>query len=162
MSKDKFPVTQAIRFLRDNKCEFEPKLYEYVEHGGTRHSSKELGVDEHSVIKTIIVENENKEPMVVLMHGDREISLKKLARDLDFKLLKPCDPDTANKHTGYLVGGTSPFGTKRRMNVYMEKTIADLDMIYINGGKRGFLVAIKPAELIRALKPTSVEVATDK
>lgn len=158
MSKDKFPVTQAIRFLRDNKCDFEPQLYEYVEHGGTKQSSKELGVPEHSVIKTIIVENENKEPMVVLMHGDKEISLKKLARDLDMKIIHPCEPNTANRHTGYLVGGTSPFGTKRHMQVYMEKTIADLDRIYINGGKRGFLVSIVPAELIRVLSPVLVEV----
>lgn len=160
MSKEKFPVTQAVRVLRDNKCEFEPHLYEYEEKGGTKHSSKELGVDEHCVIKTIIVEDENRMPYVVLMHGDFEISLKQLARDINVKLLKPCDPDTANKHTGYLVGGTSPFGTKRKMTVYMEKTIADLDKIYINGGKRGFLVCITPAEVVKVLKPVLVNVAT--
>jgi Cys-tRNA(Pro) deacylase len=162
MSKDKFPVTQAIRVLRDNKAKFEPHLYDYVEKGGTKHSSEELGVDMHMVIKTIILEDESRTPIVVLMHGDKEISLKQLARDINAKTLKPCDPDTANKHTGYLVGGTSPFGTKRTMKVYIEKTIKDLPEIYINGGKRGFLVSIDPAEVVRILKPTEVEVAIDK
>ncbi|WP_303850709.1 Cys-tRNA(Pro) deacylase [Seleniivibrio woodruffii] len=162
MSKEKFPVTQAVRVLRDNKAEFEPHLYEYVEKGGTKHSSAALGADIHTVIKTIILEDETKTPIVVLMHGDREISLKKLARDINVKVLKPCEPDTANKHTGYLVGGTSPFGTKRAMKVYMEKTIADLPRIYINGGKRGFLVNIATSDMMRILKPEEVEVAIDK
>jgi len=162
MSKDKFPVTQAIRVLRDNKADFEPHLYDYVEKGGTKHSSEALGVDMHMVIKTIILEDETKTPIVVLMHGDKEISLKKLARDISVKTLKPCEPDTANRHTGYLVGGTSPFGTKRAMKVYMEKTIAALPEIYINGGKRGFLVSISPAVVTKILKPVEVEVAIDK
>lgn len=161
MAKEKYPITQAVRVLRDNKCSFEPCLYEYEEKGGTKHSSRELGADEHEVIKTIIVEDESKTPYVVLMHGDKEISLKQLARDINVKLLKPCDPDTANKHTGYLVGGTSPFGTKRKMRVFMEKTITDLENIYINGGKRGFLVKISPAEAVRVLNPELVNVATD-
>ncbi len=162
MSKEKFPVTQAIRVLRDNKAEFEPHLYDYVEKGGTKHSSEALGADIHTVIKTIILEDETRTPIVVLMHGDKDISLKKLARDINAKTLKPCEPDTANKHTGYLVGGTSPFGTKRVMKVYMEKTIADLPRIYINGGKRGFLVNIATADMVRILKPFEVEVAIDK
>ncbi|TCK59497.1 Cys-tRNA(Pro) deacylase [Seleniivibrio woodruffii] len=162
MSKEKYPVTQAVRVLRDNKAEFEPHLYDYVEKGGTKHSSESLGADIHTVIKTIILEDDTKTPIVVLMHGDKEISLKKLARDINVKTLKPCEPDTANRHTGYLVGGTSPFGTKRAMKVYMEKTIADLPRIFINGGKRGFLVNIAVSEVIRILKPVEVEVAIDK
>ena len=161
MAKEKYPVTQAVRVLRDNKCGFDPHLYEYEEKGGTKHSSRELGADEHEVIKTIIVEDESKIPYVVLMHGDKEISLKQLARDINVKLLKPCDPETANRHTGYLVGGTSPFGTKRKMRVFMETTIAALEKIYINGGKRGFLVKMAPADVIRVLKPELVNVATD-
>lgn len=162
MAKDKFPVTPAVRELRKHKADFEPHLYDYVEKGGVRHSSESLGLDPYMVIKTIILEDENAVPCVVLMHGDKDISTKNLARTIGVKALKPCDPDVANKHTGYLVGGTSPFGTRKTMKVYMEETIAELPEICINGGKRGFLVKIKPADLVRILKPVTVNVAIDK
>lgn len=158
MTKEKIPVTPAIRLLRKEKADFSGHLYEYEEHGGTRVSARELGVDEHSVIKTLIMEDENKNPLIVLMHGDRQVSTKNLARHLGVKTISPCTPDIANKHTGYLVGGTSPFGTRKRMPVYMEETISDLPTIYINGGKRGFLVAMDPQEVVRILKPTMVKV----
>ena len=158
MAKSKFPVTPAIRVLRDAQAEFTEYLYTYVEKGGTAVSSKELGVDEHYMIKTIVLEDENKNPLICLMHGDAEISTKQLARTLGVKCITPCTPDTANKHTGYLVGGTSPFGTRKKMPIYMESTIHDLPIIYINGGKRGFLVSIDPGEVIRILKPTMVNV----
>ncbi len=158
MSKDKAPVTPAIRFLKQNKAEYTDQLYPYEEHGGTAASARYLQVDEHLVIKTIILEDENKNPMVVLMHGDKEISTKNLARLLNCKSITPCKPEIANKHTGYLVGGTSPFGTRKKMPIYMEETIADLPVIYINGGKRGYLVAIKPQEVIRMLHPVLVQV----
>ncbi len=158
MAKEKTPVTPAIRFLKQNKAEYTDQLYPYEEHGGTAASAKYLQVDEHLVIKTIILEDENKNPMVVLMHGDKEISTKNLARLLNCKSITPCKPEIANKHTGYLVGGTSPFGTRKKMPVYMEETIAELPIIYINGGKRGYLVAIKPQEVIRMLQPVLVQV----
>ena len=122
-------------------------------------SSRELGVDEHIVIKTLVMEDERKQPLIVLMHGDREVSTKKLARQADRKTVAPCAPDVAQKHTGYLVGGTSPFGTRKPLPVYMERSIADLDRIYINGGRRGFLIALVPADLIRVLSPTLVDVS---
>jgi len=162
MAKDKFPVTPAIRVLRKHKAYFEPFLYDYVEKGGAMHSSEVLGADPYAVIKTIILENDKSEPCVVLMHGDKDISTKNLARETGVKSYKPCDPDTANKHTGYLVGGTSPFGTRKKMPVYMENTITELSEIYINGGKRGFLVKMKIADLINILKPVTVNVAIDK
>lgn len=151
-------MTLAIRELLDNKVEFTPHLFPYEEKGGTAHSSKTLGVPEHNVIKTLIMENENKEPLIVLMHGDLQVSTKNLARTLGFKSISPCKPEVADKHSGYQVGGTSPFGTKRKMPVYLEKTIQDLELIYINGGKRGYLVSISPKEIIRLLHPTLVEV----
>jgi len=162
MAKEKFPVTPAVRELRRLKIDFDPFLYDYVEKGGVKHSSQELGEDPHIIIKTIVLENETGEPCVVLMHGDKEISLKNLARDMGVKTMRPCEPDTAGKHTGYLVGGTSPFGTRKKMKIYMEKTIADLDSIFINGGKRGFLVGMKSSELVRGLEPVPVNVAIDK
>jgi Cys-tRNA(Pro) deacylase len=158
MAKDKSPVTQAVRMLRAEKVEFSDHPYTYEEKGGTAVSAKELGVEEHAVIKTLIMEDEQKRPLVILMHGDRQVSTKELARITGVKQITPCLPDTANKHTGYMVGGTSPFGTKRQMPVYMEETIAGLEKIYINGGKRGYLVGITPAELIRVLKPVTVKV----
>ena len=120
-------------------------------------SSRELGVDEHIVIKTLVMEDERKQPLIVLMHGDREVSTKNLARQADRKTVTPCAPDAAQKHTGYLVGGTSPFGTRKPLPVYMERSIAALDRIYINGGRRGFLIALAPADLIRVLSPTLVD-----
>jgi Cys-tRNA(Pro) deacylase len=159
MAKTDYPVTQAVRFLRDKKITFEPRLYDYEEKGGTRRSSEQLGVDEHSVVKTLVMEDESRNAFIILMHGDCEVSTKQLARLLGVKSVRPCDVNAAQRHTGYLVGGTSPFGTKTKLPVYAEKTIFDLPKIYINGGKRGFLVAINPQDLRPALNATEVEVA---
>lgn len=153
------PVTTAIRALRAANAAFEPSLYDYVEHGGTRHSAECLGVDEHVIVKTIVMETEAKKPFIVLMHGDREISAKQMARLLGVKAVAPCTPDTASRHTGYLVGGTSPFGTRKPLPVYAEATLFDLPHIYINGGRRGLLVKLEPQTLDRILHPTRVSVA---
>jgi Cys-tRNA(Pro) deacylase len=158
MAKEKPPVTAAVRFLRSEKVDFTDHIYAYEEKGGTSASSRELGVDEHSVIKTLVMEDETGQPLIILMHGDRQVSTKELARIMGVKQISPCPPDIAQKHTGYLVGGTSPFGTRRRMPVQMEESIANLEYIYINGGKRGYLVGMKPSELIRVLKPVLVTV----
>lgn len=157
-----YPVTPAVRFLREKRVEFEPHLYDYVERGGTHHSAEALGVDEHTVVKTLVMETDEKKPLVVLMHGDREVSTKQLARRLGVKSVHPCDFAQAQKHTGYLVGGTSPFGTRTRLPVYVERTIFDLPEIYINGGKRGFLVSIDPKVLRDVLPAEEVEVAIEK
>ena len=152
-------ATPAIHFLRQHGVAFSEHEYRYEERGGTAVSSRELGVPEHVVIKTLIMEDEQKQPLTVLMHGDQEVSTKNLARQIGCKTVTPCAPDVAQKHTGYLVGGTSPFGTRKPMPVYLEGSIADLDRIYINGGRRGFLIALAPAELIRVLSPTLVDVS---
>jgi Cys-tRNA(Pro) deacylase len=154
-----YPVTPAVRLLREKKVVFEPHLYDYEERGGTRHSAEALGVDEHAVVKTLVMETEARKPLVVLMHGDREVSTKQLARTIGAKSVHPCDPSAAQKHTGYLVGGTSPFGTRARLPVYAERTIFELPVIYINGGKRGFLVSIDPKVLREVLPVEEVEVA---
>lgn len=159
---DKAPVTNAIRVLREHGVAFTEHLYAYEERGGTAASAAALGVPEHDVIKTLVMEDERKQPLVVLMHGDREVSTKNLARVLGKKSIEPCKPEVANKHSGYVVGGTSPFGTKRVMPVYMEASIEALARIYVNGGKRGFLVAMAPSELVRVLAPVRVNVATGK
>jgi Cys-tRNA(Pro) deacylase len=156
-----YPITPAVRFLREKKVEFIPHLYDYVERGGTRESAKQLGVDEHAVVKTLVFETSEKKPLIVLMHGDREVSTKNLARFLNVKAVAPATPEKASKLTGYLVGGTSPFGTKTRMPVYAETTIFDLGKIYINGGKRGFLVEIDPKILKTVLQVEEIEVATN-
>ena len=153
------PETQATKFLREHAVSYTPRLYAYEEHGGTKVSARELGVDEHAVIKTLVMEDETAKPLIVLMHGDCKVSTKELARQAGCKKIEPCQPDVANRHTGFLVGGTSPFGTKRRMPVYLEKSILDLPLIYINGGRRGFLVGITPQALVQALSPQLVEVA---
>ena len=153
------PETQATKFLREHAVSYTPHLYAYEEHGGTKVSARELGVDEHAVIKTLVMEDETAKPLIVLMHGDCKVSTKELARQAGCKKIEPCQPDVANRHTGFLVGGTSPFGTKRRMPVYLEKSILDLPLIYINGGRRGFLVGITPQALMQALSPQLVEVA---
>ena len=158
----KFPVTLAIRALRAAKVSFEPHTYTWEAHGGTEHSSAALGVDEHRVIKTLIFEDDQKQPLCVLMHGDREVSAKQLARLLGKRSVAPCRPEVADRHSGYQVGGTSPFGLKRAMPVYMERTILDSSPIYINGGARGFLIAIDPHEAVRVLSPTLVDVAVEK
>jgi len=159
MSQKDYPKTNAIRCLLDHGIEFEPVFYKYEEHGGTRVSSRELGVDEHTVVKTLVMETDAKDPLIVLMHGDCEVSTKGLARILGVKSVSPCDPKVANRHSGYMVGGTSPFGTKRRMPTYCEASILELDKIYINGGARGFLVRIDPRDIRKALEVTEVQVA---
>lgn len=159
MSKEKAPVTQAIRLLRQHQVSYSEHLYKYEEKGGTRVSARELGVDEHCVIKTLIMEDEQKKPLIVLMHGDREVGTGMLAKQAGVKKISPCDAKTADKHSGYQVGGTSPFGTRASMPVYMEASIAELDKIYINGGKRGFLLGLSPQEVIRVLQPVLVQAA---
>jgi len=150
----------AVRALRAGKVAFEPHLYAWQAHGGTAASAAALGVDEHAVIKTLIFEDDAKAPLCILMHGDREVSAKQLARVIGAKTTAPCAPEVADRHSGYQVGGTSPFGLRRAMPIYMERSIAELPVIYINGGARGFLVAIDPRELVRVLAPTLVDVAT--
>lgn len=156
---DEYPITQAIRVLRAENVTFTPHIYEYVEHGGTAVSAASLGVNEHSVIKTIVLEDDKKQPLICLQHGDKEVSTKNLARAIGRKTVTPCSPETASRHTGYLVGGTSPFGTRKAIPVFLERSIAELPSIYINGGKRGFLVGISPSEIVRVLRPTLVDAA---
>jgi Cys-tRNA(Pro) deacylase len=155
----KAPSTPAIRLLKDRQVPFTEHLYRYEEHGGTKVCAREFQVDEHCVIKTLVMEDENAKPLVVLMHGDLEVSTKALARQIGCKTVQICKPDVANKHSGYQVGGTSPFGTRKAMPVYMEKTILELDRILINGGSRGFLVAMDPKDAQRVLNSTLVEVS---
>lgn len=150
----------AIPVLRKHGVVFTEHTYRYEERGGTAVSSRELGVSEHSVIKTLIMEDENKQPLIVLMHGDREVSTKNLARQIGRKTVTTCAPEVAQRHSGYQIGGTSPFGTRKTMPIFMERSIADLERIYINGGRRGFLVSMTPAELIRVLSPVSVDAST--
>ncbi|MFA5072304.1 MAG: Cys-tRNA(Pro) deacylase [Nitrospirota bacterium] len=158
MPKEKLPITQAVRVLRTARVHFTDHPYAYEEHGGTAVSARELNVDEHSVIKTLIMENEKKEPLIVLMHGDLQVSTKELARVIGTKTITPCTPETAFRHTGYLVGGTSPFGTRKPLPVYMEETILALPRIYINGGRRGYLVGMDPKDIVRILKPVMLRV----
>jgi Cys-tRNA(Pro) deacylase len=162
MAKDKIPVTSATRLLKQARIDFTPHLYTYEERGGTTVSARELGVDEHHVIKTLIMENERHQPLIVLMHGDLEVSTKELARVIGVKTISSCNPDTALKHSGYQVGGTSPFATRKQMPVYMETTIAALPLIYVNGGKRGFLISVTPQVVMTLLKPTMVTIGIKK
>jgi len=162
MVKEKTPITQAIRLLKQHRVTFSPHLYNYEDKGGTSVSARELGVDEHQVIKTLVMEDDSRSPLIVLMHGDQEVSTKDLSRSVGVKTITPCNPGIAFKHTGYQVGGTSPFATRKAMPVYMEKTIATLPRIYINGGKRGFLVSMTPQSAIDLLQPTMVEVGIKK
>ena len=159
MARDNLSTTQAIRVLRQHDVRFTDHSYAYEARGGTAVSACELGVDEHAVIKTLIMEDDRKRPLIVLMHGDREVSTKRLARLIGVKQIAPCDPAVADRHSGYQVGGTSPFGTRRAMPVYMERTIADLPRIYVNGGRRGYLVGMSPGDLIRVLEPRLVDAA---
>lgn len=159
MKNEHAPETQATRFLRQHGVAHSTHLYEYEEHGGTRTSARELNVDEHAVVKTLVMEDENGKPLIVLMHGDRKVSTKELARQVGCKKIEPCKPEVANRHTGYLVGGTSPFGTKKPLPVNIERSILDLPLIYINGGRRGFLVGVHPHDIVRVLQPKIVEVA---
>lgn len=158
MAKAKPPVSPAIHELRAHKVEFTDHLYAYEEKGGTAVSARELGVPEHAVVKTLVMEDQDKSPLLVLMHGDLKVSTKELARVIGVKTIAPCSPETANRHTGYMVGGTSPFGTRKKMPVYMEQTILDLPKIYINGGKRGYLVGLAPQDVVKVLAPKMVKV----
>jgi len=146
-----------VRVLREQGVAFTHHPYTYEERGGTEVSAREIGVDEHAVIKTLVMEDDAKRPLVMLMHGDREVSTKNLARALGVKSIAPCEPAVADRHSGYQVGGTSPFGTRRAMPIYMQRTITDLPYLYINGGRRGYLVGMTPAELVRVLAPTPVD-----
>ena len=151
--------TPATEFLAEHGVAYTEHEYEYVERGGTAVSSSSLGVPEHEVVKTLVMEDEDKKPLIVLMHGDRTVSTKDLARQANRKRIEPCKPDVAQRHTGYQIGGTSPFGTRKRLPVFVERSILELPAIYINGGRRGFLVRISPADLVRLLSPTPVDVA---
>jgi Cys-tRNA(Pro) deacylase len=144
--------TPATQFLRKNSIEFSEHIYDYVEHGGTTESAAQLGVSEHAVVKTLVMQNEKAAPLIVLMHGDRMVSTKNLARQIGAKSVEPCKPEVAQRHTGFMVGGTSPFGTKKKMPVYVEQSIMALEKIYINGGKRGYLVSISPV-VLKSLSP---------
>ncbi len=157
--KEHVSETPATAFLKKHGVAYTEHVYEYVEHGGTRASAQALGVDEHHVVKTLVMEDEAKRPLIVLMHGDREVSTKNLARQAGVKRIEPCQPEVAQRHSGYQIGGTSPFGTRKRMPVYVERSILDLPRIYINGGRRGFLVGIDPRALVRVLEVTPVEAA---
>ena len=145
------PETPATKFLKANKVPYSSHLYAYEEHGGTKVSARELNVDEHAVVKTLIFEDEQAKPLIVLMHGDCKVSTKELARQVGCKKIEPCKPEVANRHSGYLVGGTSPFGTRRAMPVYIEETILGLPRILINGGRRGYLVGIDPQVCVQLL-----------
>ena len=159
MAKDRHPATNAVRVLREHGVVFTHHPYDYEERGGTSASARELGVSEHAVIKTLVLEDDAKRPLIVLMHGDREVSTKALARLLGVKTVTICAPTVADRHSGYQVGGTSPFGTRRAMPTYMERGIAALPYLYVNGGRRGYLVGMAPADLIRVLRPIEIEVA---
>ncbi len=150
-------MTTAVRVLVDHNVTFTAHFYDYEEKGGTAVSSRELGVSEHEIVKTLVMETEAKAPLLVLMHGDCQVSTKKLARLLDVKTIAPCDPEVAARHTGYLVGGTSPFGTRKKLPVFVQETILDLEQIYINGGKRGFLLCLSTTALTRVLGATQGE-----
>ena len=157
-----YPITPAIRVLRQHKIKFEAHVFDYVEKGGTKHSAEVLGIEEHAVVKTLIFETNEKKPLIVLMHGDLQVSTKEIARILKVKTVLPVTPEKANKLTGYLVGGTSPFGVKTQMPIYVEKTIFELSQIYINGGKRGFLVSIEPQILRNVMKIEEITVGISK
>ncbi len=160
-TKQRTPETAATRWLRSHGLPFVGHLYDYVEHGGTRESSQQLGVDEHVVVKTLVMEDDKKQPLLVLMHGDLVVSTKELARQAGRRTVEPCKPEVAHRHSGYLVGGTSPFGTKKPMPVFFEASISGLERMFINGGQRGFLVELAPAPALAVLaaKPVSVGIA---
>jgi len=153
--------TPATMFLKANRVAYTEHEYDYVEHGGTEVSSRALGVPEHEVVKTLVMQDENAKPLIVLMHGDRKVSTKNLARQAGVKRVEPCKPEVAQRHSGYQVGGTSPFGTRKKLPVYLERSILALPRIYINGGRRGFLVGLVPTELERTLAPKLVDVALE-
>jgi len=152
-------ITSALRELRKHQVPFTEHEYRYEERGGTRVASRQLSLDEHAIVKTLVMEDDARSPLLVLMHGDREVSTKQLARQTGRKTIAPCEPDAAQRYTGYLVGGTSPFGTRRALPVFVERSILELPAIYINGGRRGLLVRIDPAELTRVLGAVAVDAA---
>ena len=156
-----FPITQAGRYLREKKVEFVPHLYDYIEKGGAKESARQLGVDVHTIVKTLVFETIEQKPLIVLMHGDKEVSTKNLARHLGVKSVEAVTPEKVTKLTGYLVGGTSPFGTKTKMPVYVERTIFALERIYINGGKRGFLMEIEPTVIREIMSIKEIEVGIE-
>lgn len=155
-------MSSAIRVLRQQQVPFSEHAYRYEPRGGTRVSSRELGLDEYHVIKTLVMQDEDRQPLIVLMHGNREVSTKNLARQIGVRGVTPCEPAVAERHTGYQVGGTSPFGTRRTLRVYVERSILDLERVYINGGRRGLLVSLSPQDLVRVLSPVPVDVALDR
>ena len=157
--KEHISETQATQLLRKHQVSFEEHPYPYEEHGGTSVSARELGVPEHDVIKTLVMQDEAAKPLIVLMHGDCKVSTKNLARSIGCKSVEPCKPDVAQRHSGYMIGGTSPFGTKKAMPVYVEQSILDLPRIYINGGRRGFLVSLAPQVLVDLLQAKPVQCA---
>jgi Cys-tRNA(Pro) deacylase len=159
MSKSS-PSTPAVLFLRAAGVAFSEHSYRYEDRGGTAVASRELGVPEHAVVKTLVMEDDARRPLIVLMHGDREVSTKALARQIGARAVAPSKPEVATRHTGYLVGGTSPFATRKPLPVYVERSILELPVIYINGGSRGFLVGVAPADVVRVLDATPVDVAT--
>jgi len=161
MPKEHFPATSAIRVMREKGIAFTLHQYKYEEHGGTEVSARELGVDEHMVIKTLVMEDDRKEPFIILMHGDRHVSTKNMARIISAKSVQPCDPNVAERHTGYKVGGTSPFGTRKSLKIYIESTILDLPRILINAGHRGLLAEMSPLDLAKALSTKTVSASID-
>jgi Cys-tRNA(Pro) deacylase len=155
-------MTPATAFLAEHGVSYSEHFFEYVEHGGTAASSGALGVPEHEVVKTLVMETEKGDPLVVLMHGDRKVSTRELARIAGVKRIFPCKPETAERHSGYLVGGTTPFGTRKKMPVYLERSVLELPRIYINGGRRGYLLGMPPSEIVRVLSPILVDVASEE
>lgn len=156
---DHVPETPATKFLQAHRIAHSNHLYDYEEQGGTRVSARELNIDEHAIVKTLVMEDEAKKALIVLMHGDRRVSTKELARQIGAKHVESCAAETAQRHTGYLVGGTSPFGIKKALPIFVEKTILNLPLVYINGGRRGYLVGVHPHDLMHVLKPTLVQCA---
>jgi Cys-tRNA(Pro) deacylase len=159
MAKENIPSTPAILALKKNGVDFKLHSYQYEEKGGTRVSAAKLAVDEHCIVKTLVMEDESGEPLIILMHGDKEVSTQALARCIGAKAITPCKPEVAEKHTSYKVGGTSPFGTRKNMQIYMEKTIAELPHVFINAGSRGLLAQLAPQDIIKILRPVMVSVA---
>jgi Cys-tRNA(Pro) deacylase len=157
--KEHISETPATAFLREHNVTFSEHPYDYVEHGGTSVSAQKLGVDEHAVVKTLVMQDQDAKPLIVLMHGDRQVSLKNLARQISAKKVEPCKPEVAQRHSGYQVGGTSPFGLRKEMPILVERTVLALPLIYINGGRRGYLVGIEPRVLTDVLKAQPVDCA---
>jgi Cys-tRNA(Pro) deacylase len=159
--KEHVSETPATAVLHQRGVQFSEHVYDYVEHGGTRESARQLGVDEHSVAKTLVMQDQDGKPLIVLMHGDREVSLKNLARQIGAKRVEPCKPDVAQRHSGYQVGGTSPFGTRKALPIFVERSVLSLPVIYINGGRRGYLVGIAPQVLVDLLQARPVDCAVE-